>query len=172
LERDQRGRGHDGEERGSALRAHGRKNRTAHGRARRSGLFRSCGGDAALRGSDVADELLGHAVRALVLPVAVAERRVLRGVLEVELAPGEALRARELRARAEERRDEGGGVAATRGVTGRVRVVRATGDRAGQVAAELALDARRHHGAVLALRIALAGARAGQRDERALVLPG
>src|SRR5262249_12429423 len=52
-------------------------------------------GTAWLRVGDIADELLGDAVRPLVLPVMEHERGIRRCVLEVELAAGEPLRTRE-----------------------------------------------------------------------------
>src|SRR5512133_2459287 len=92
-----------------------------------------------LRVGDVARELLGDAVRPLVLPVMEDERLVRRPVLEVELAAGEAQRARELAAR-EERRDERGRVADAGGVARRIRVERPAGNRPAQIAPELAVD--------------------------------
>src|ERR671937_2084289 len=97
--------------------------------------------DRYLRGGDVADELLADAVRALVLPVVERQRLVRRAVLEVELAAGKALRARERPAR-EERRDERRCIADARRVTRGGRVERPARDRSAQVAAELPGDAR------------------------------
>src|SRR5512133_1602167 len=121
-----------------------------------------------LRVGDVARELLADAVRPLVLPVMEDERLVGRAVLEVELAAGEALRARERAAR-EERRNERCRVADTGGVARRVRVVGAAGHGPAQVAAELAMDAGVHQMTVLAGRVARARALACKRHEGALV---
>src|SRR5439155_9611131 len=110
-------------------------------------------------------ELLADAVRPLVLPVVEGEGFIRRGVLEVELAARETLRARERAAR-EEGCDEGGGVADAGDIAGRVRFERATGNAARQIAAELAVHRGVDEMAVLAGRVAGTGALARERDER------
>src|SRR5947199_10225548 len=99
------------------------------------------------------------------MPVMEQQGLVRRAVLEVELAARVAERARE-GAAAEERRDERTGVTDARGIAGRVRVERAAGDGAREIAAELSFDPGRHEVAVLAYGVTRARALAGQRDER------
>src|SRR5262249_18924843 len=122
-----------------------------------------------LRARDVACELLGDAVRSLVLPVMELQRLARRAVLEVELAACEPLRAR-VRATGEEGRDERGCVTDARGVARRVGIDRAARDGPAQVAAELPVCAGSQHVAVLAGRVARAGALPRERDERSHVL--
>src|SRR4029079_14869199 len=90
---------------------------------------------------------------------------------EVELAACEPERAREVRARAEERRDENGRVpdASSRASGGRVEG--SVRDGSPQVAPELAVDAGVQEMAVLALRLTGTRALSRERHERSVVGP-
>src|SRR6266508_3529374 len=97
---------------------------------------------------------------------------VRRAVLEVELAARVPKQARVLRAAAEERGDEGCCVADARRVAGRSRIERTVRHRAGEIAAELALDAGVHMATVLPGRVTGARTLSRQCQEGALVLAG
>src|SRR3954469_24762821 len=104
-----------------------------------------------LRGCDVADEDLVHAVGSAVHPVVVTKTLAvvaLSRVLEAEATAGVAVAARELRPRGEEGRDEV--TARALGRAGGRRVERAARDRALQVAVQPAGLARIQRCAVLA----------------------
>src|SRR5919201_6734946 len=123
---------------------------------------------------DVAVEALpekGPRTLPLLVPVVELQSLMACVVLEAELARRRVDEAREGRARAEEGRDPDVGEAAVGGAGG-VRVERAAGDPAAQVAAELPVDARLDGRAVLALLLARAGAPARARHERAAVVAG
>src|SRR6185437_1923429 len=151
------------------------KDRTATGRAEGppgGRAFRREAQASALGVRDVAAEaLLQERPRAcaLVEPVAVLQGLVLGcGVLEVEAACLRVREAREGRGRTEEGRDPDVREP-TVGRAGCVRVERAAGDLADEVAVELAVHACEDGRAVAALRLARARALARVRQERAAV---
>src|SRR5204862_4307353 len=128
-------------------------------------------GEALGVGDVAAEPLVQKRPGALALVVPVPADQVLvsqAGVLEVERAVLRVVEARERRVRPEERRDPDISEAAVSRAR-RVRVERPARDPTAQVAVEAALDACQDRGAVLALRLARARARAGVREERAAI---